>query len=345
MKELEQQNNLFNDIKSLIEDTKTKVAQNINSSLTLMYWSIGKKINDNIVQNKRAEYGKEIVATLSQQLRQSYGKGYSYSSLTRMMKFANSFSEQNIATLSQQLSWSHFRELIPLEDKLKIEFYTQVAIMDSWSVRVLRERINSQLFERTSLSKKPDELINYEIENLKKGEVSKDMILKDPYLLDFLELEDRYLEKDLEDSILRDIERFILELGVGFTFVERQKRIIIDGEDFKIDLLFYNRKLKSLVAIELKIGKFKASYKGQTELYLKWLEKYEKEEGENSPIGIILCADKQSEQIELLELENSNIHVASYLTVLLPKEVLQSKLHQALEDAKLKYEKEKQIDE
>ncbi len=341
MEKLENTNKLFDDIKTIIEDTKSKVAISVNSSLSLMYWSIGKKINDEIVQNKRAEYGKEIVATLSQQLGQSYGKGYSYSALTRMMKFANCFSEQNIATLSQQLSWSHFRELIPLEDKLKIEFYTQVAIMDNWSVRVLRDRINSQLFERTALSKKPDELINYEIENLKKGEISKDVILKDPYLLDFLELDDRYLEKDLEDSILRDIEKFILELGVGFTFVARQKRIIIDDEDFNIDLLFYNRKLKRLVAIELKIGKFKASYKGQMELYLKWLEKYEKEEGENSPLGIILCADKKSEQIELLELDDSNIHVASYLTVLPPKEILQSKLHQALEDAKLKYQKEK----
>jgi len=340
MDKLDKQNSLFDDIKNIIEDTKSKVAISVNSSLTLMYWNIGKKINDKIVQNQRAGYGKEIIATLSQQLRQSYGKGYSYSALTRMMKFANSFEKQNIATLSQQLSWSHFRELIPLENKLKVEFYTQLAIMDNWSVRVLRDRINSQLFERTALSKKPDELINYEIENLKKAKVSKDIVLKDPYLLDFLELDDRYLEKDLEDSILRDIEKFILELGVGFTFVERQKRIIIDDEDFNIDLLFYNRKLKRLVAIELKIGKFKASYKGQMELYLKWLEKYEKEDGEYSPLGIILCADKKSEQIELLELDKSDIHVASYLTVLPPKEVLQSKLHQALEDAQLKYEKE-----
>jgi len=338
MDKLEKQNSLFDDIKNIIEDTKLKVAISVNSSLTLMYWNIGKKINDEIVQNQRAEYGKEIVATLSQQLRQSYGKGYSYSALTRMMKFANSFEKQNIATLSQQLSWSHFRELIPLENKLKVEFYTQLAIMDKWSVR---DRINSQLFERTALSKKPDELISYEIENLKKAKVSKDIVLKDPYLLDFLELDDRYLEKDLEDSILRDIEKFILELGVGFTFVERQKRIIIDDEDFNIDLLFYNRKLKRLVAIELKIGKFKASYKGQMELYLKWLEKHEKEDGEYSPLGIILCADKKSEQIELLELEDSNIHVARYLTVLPPKEILQSKLHQALEDAKLKYHKDK----
>ena len=143
--------------------------------------------------------------------------------------------------------------------------------------------------------------------------------------------------KDFEDAILRDIEQFIMELGIGFSFIARQKVIQIDGEDFKIDLLFYNRKLKQLVVIELKIGKFKASYKGQMELYLKWLEKNEKEEGEKSPIGIILCADKKNEQIELLELDKSNIHVAEYLTVLPPKELLAAKLHEALVYAREKH--------
>lgn len=333
-------NTLFEDIVTLIEHTKKSVSQSVNTSLTMMYWHIGKKLNDDIVKNKRAEYGKEIVATVSQQLQKVYGKGYSYSALTRMMKFSNSFEEEIVATLSQQLSWSHFRELIPLDDSLKKDFYAQMAIVDQWSVRVLKKQIDSMLFERTALSKKPDQLISTTLENLKAGKVSQDVILKDPYILDFLDITDRYLEKNLEDAILREIENFILELGVGFTFVERQKRIIIDGEDFKIDLLFYNRKLKRLVAIDLKLGKFKAAYKGQMELYLKWLEKYEKEEGEGSPLGIILCADKQSEQIELLELDKSNIHVAKYLTVLPSKELLQEKLHQSLENAKLKYQRD-----
>lgn len=328
---------LFEQIKNLIEQTKQNVAVAINSSLTIMYWHIGKLINDEILQNKRAEYGKEIVATVSQQLSEQYGKGYSYSALTRMMKFAKNIDEKNIATLSQQLSWSHFKELIVLEDNLKIEFYTQMSIAQNWGVRTLRERIDSMLYERTVLSKQPNELIKYELDNIKQEQFSKNMILKDPYLLDFLEVNDRYLEKDLEDAILRSIEQFIFELGVGFSFIERQKRIIIDGEDFKIDLLFYNRKLKRLIAIDLKIGKFKAEYKGQMELYLKWLSKYEKEEGENEPLGIILCADKKEEQIELLELEKSAIHVAQYLTVLPPREILEAKLHQAIESAKAKY--------
>lgn len=270
-------------------------------------------------------------------MQDNFGKGFDEKNLRRMMQFANTIEKQKVVTLSRQLSWSHFLALLPLQDNLKIEFYAQMTIAQNWGVRILRERIDSMLYERTALSKQPDELIKYELNNIKQEEFSKNMILKDPYFLDFLDINDRYLEKDLEDAILRSIEQFIFELGVGFSFIERQKRIIIDGEDFKIDLLFYNRKLKRLVAIDLKIGRFKAEYKGQMELYLKWLSKYEKEEGENEPLGIILYADKKEEQIELLELEKSGIHVAQYLTVLPPKEILEAKLHQAIESAKAKY--------
>ncbi len=330
-------NNLFEQIKNIIEQTKQNVAISVNSSLTMMYWEIGNKINQDILKNQRAEYGKEIVVTLSRQLQDNFGKGFDEKNLRRMMQFANAIEKQKVVTLSRQLSWSHFLALLPLQESLKIEFYAQMSIVQNWGVRTLRERIDSMLYERTALSKQPEELIKYELDNIKQEEFSKNMILKDPYLLDFLEINDRYLEKDLEDAILRSIEQFIFELGVGFSFIERQKRIIIDGEDFKIDLLFYNRKLKRLIAIDLKIGRFKAEYKGQMELYLKWLSKYEKEEGENEPLGIILCADKKEEQIELLELEKSGIHVAQYLTVLPPKDVLEAKLHQAIESVKAKY--------
>ena len=330
-------NNLFEQIKNLIEQTKQNVAISVNSSLTMMYWEIGNKINQDILKNQRAEYGKEIVVTLSRQLQDNFGKGFDEKNLRRMMQFANAIEKQKVVTLSRQLSWSHFLALLPLQESLKIEFYAQMSIVQNWGVRTLRERIDSMLYERTALSKQPEELIKYELDNIKQEEFSKNMILKDPYFLDFLDINDRYLEKDLEDAILRSIEQFIFELGVGFSFIERQKRIIIDGEDFKIDLLFYNRKLKRLIAIDLKIGRFKAEYKGQMELYLKWLSKYEKEEGENEPLGIILCADKKEEQIELLELEKSGIHVAQYLTILPPKDVLEAKLHQAIESAKAKY--------
>ena len=173
------------------------------------------------------------------------------------------------------------------------------------------------LYERTALSKQPDELVREELATLRsRGTVSPALVLKDPYVLDFLGITDRFLERDVEDAILRELEAFLLELGVGFSFVARQKRIQLDGNDFYIDLLFYNRKLKRLVVVELKQGSFKAEYKGQMELYLRWLARYEREEGEGSPLGIILCAGKDTEEIELLELDSVGIHVAEYLTVL-----------------------------
>jgi predicted nuclease of restriction endonuclease-like (RecB) superfamily len=330
---------IFTDIKTLIEESKKTVALQVNSTLTLLYWHIGKYINDDILKNKRADYGKEVISTLSTQLTKEYGRGYSKRNLLNMIKFNQLFEDIEIVqALIAQLTWTHIQILLPIEDNLKREFYIGMIKLDRWSTRTLKDRIDSQLYERTALSKKPNELIDYEIEQLNKGELSPNMVLKDPYVLDFLELNDRYLEKDFEDAILAELEKFILELGSGFSFIARQKIIQIDDEDFKIDLLFFNRKLKRLVALELKIGKFKAAYKGQMELYLRWLEKYEKEEDEKSPIGIILCADKKNEQIELLELDKSNIHVAQYLTVLPDREVLHKKLQLAIKNAKERLE-------
>lgn len=329
---------LLEDLKNLIVSTKEQVAISVNSSLTLMYWQIGFKINEDILKNSRAEYGNQIVHAVSTQLVKEFGSSFSKRNLFHMIKFYKVFSDKKIVyALSTQLTWTHIRSLIAIEDELKRTFYIEMAKLDKWSTRTLNDRIDSMLFERTALSKKPDELITYEIEKLKEGVITPNMILKDPYILDFLELNDRYLEKDLEDAILRDIENFILELGTGFSFISRQKRVQIGEDDFYIDLLFYNRKLKRLVAFDLKLGKFKSEYKGQMELYLKYLEKYEKEEDENTPLGIILCSDKNQEQIELLELEKSDIHVAKYLTILPPKEEFEKRLHKAIENAKQKY--------
>ncbi len=329
---------LLEDLKNLIVSTKEQVAISVNSSLTLMYWQIGFKINEDILKNSRAEYGNQIVHAVSTQLVKEFGSSFSKRNLFHMIKFYKVFSDKKIVyALSTQLTWTHIRSLIAIEDELKRTFYIEMAKLDKWSTRTLNDRIDSMLFERIALSKKPDELISYEIEKLKEGVVTPNMVLKDPYVLDFLELNDRYLEKDLEDAILRDIENFILELGNGFSFISRQKRVQIGEDDFYIDLLFYNRKLKRLVAFDLKLGKFKSEYKGQMELYLKYLEKYEKEEDENTPLGIILCSDKNQEQIELLELEKSDIHVAKYLTILPPKEEFEKRLHKAIENAKQKY--------
>ena len=332
------QTSFIREIRELISEARLQTASAVNMALTSLYWKIGNRISSEMLRMERAGYGEKIISTLSKQLVDEYGNSFSLKNLHRMVQFYNVFPDETIVvSLIRQLSWTHFLVLIPLKEELKREFYIELCKLELWSVRTLRQKIDSMLYERTALSKKPDELITYELGQLKnKGEVSSDIVLKDPYILDFLGLKDRYLEKDLEDSILREIEIFLLELGYGFSFIERQKRITVDDEDFFIDLLFYNRKLKRLIAIDLKIGNFKAEYKGQMELYLRWLDKYEKQEDEGSPLGIIMCAGKKKEQIELLELDKSGIHVAEYLTILPSKELLQEKLLLAIKTSKFR---------
>ncbi len=328
-------NALIRDIRRMIDKTRASVAAAVNTGLTNLYWEIGKRIHQEILKGNRADYGKQILATLSQELSQNYGSGFSYSTLTRSVKFYESFQDEKIvATLSQQLSWSHFRELLPLEKPLQRDFYAEMCRIERWSVRTLHRKINSMLYERTAISRKPEAVIRHEIDVLRKEDrLTPDLVFKDPYFLDFLGVRDRYLEKDLEDAILRELEQFLLELGAGFSFIARQKRIQIDNDDYYIDLLFFNRKLKRLLAIDLKLGDFKPADKGQMELYLRWLDKYERQEDEQSPIGLVLCAGKKRETVELLALENSGIRVAEYMTELPPRKVLEQKLHRAIEQA------------
>ncbi len=257
-----------------------------------------------------------------------------------MIQFAEIFPDKEIVvTLSRQLSWSHFVGILPIKDDLQRDFYTEMCRMERWSVRTLRKKIDGMLYERTAISKKPEELAKKELAALREeNRLTPDLVFRDPYFLDFLGLKDTYSEKDLETAILREMEGFILELGAGFSFVARQKRITVDNEDYYLDLLFFHRKLKRLIAIELKLGKFKAAYKGQMELYLRWLEKYEKEPGEETPMGLILCAGKASEQIALLQLDKSGIKVAEYMTELPKRELLEQKLHKAVELARKRLE-------
>lgn len=323
---------LFQEIRQLIDGAKLRAAVAINAEITLLYWQVGKRIQTEVLHGQRAEYGKQIIGSLSDQLTQIYGKGWGEKQLRHCLRLAETFpNEQILYTLCRELSWSHLRLLIYIDDSLKRDFYIEIAKLERWSVRQLQERIQSMLFERTAISRQPEDTIRHDLEQLRtEQQISPDLLLKDPYILDFLDLRDRYLEKDLEDAILREIEKFMLELGAGFTFVARQKRLQIDNDDFYIDLLFYNRKLKRLVAIDLKLGNFRAEYKSQMELYLRWLAKYDQESDEQPPLGIILCAGKKQEQIELLELDSSGIHVAEYLTTLPPKELLQAKLTEAI---------------
>ncbi len=329
---------LFEDVRQLIDEARGRVASSVNAELTWLYWQVGQRIRVDLLKEERAEYGKQVIVGLSQQLTQAYGRGWGDKQLRHCLRFAESFPDQEIVSaLRRQLSWTHIKSLIYIEDPLKREFYGEMCRVEHWSTRQLQERIDSQLYERTAISRKPEETVRHDIEKLRQEkQISPSMLLKDPYILDFLNLNDHYIERDMEDAILRELEGFMLELGKGFTFIARQYRIQLGNEDYYIDLLLYNRKLKRLVAIELKTGKFKAEHKGQMELYLRWLAKYEQEEGEETPLGIILCADKNQEQIELLELDKSGIHVAEYLTVLPPREVLQAKLHQSIQQARKK---------
>ncbi len=327
---------LFNEIRALIDAARQRAAVAVNAELTLLYWQVGQRIHSEMLGGKRAEYGQQILPSLAKQLTSQYGRGWSARNLANMVRFAECFPDFEILqALSAKLSWSHFNLLLAIDDPLRRDFYIQMAELEGWSTRTLSERIDSMLFERSALSRKPEETIRLELQALaKKGDMTPALILKDPYVLDFLELSDHYLEKDIEDAILRELERFLLELGTGFTFVARQKRLQIDDDDFYIDLLFYNRRLKRLIVIDLKLGNFKAEYKGQMELYLRWLAKHEQEADEQPPLGIILCAGKKQEQIELLELDQSSIHVADYLTELPPKAVLEAKLHSAIAAAR-----------
>jgi len=327
---------LLGDIRRLIEETRAAVAVTVNVGLTMLYWRIGRRIGQEILKGARAEYGAEIVSALARQLATEYGQGFSEKVLRRMIQFAEVFPDEKIVvSLIRQLSWTHFIALIPLKDNLQRDFYTEMCRVERWNVRTLRQKIASMLYERTALSRKPEKVAKAELAKLREEDrVSPDIVFKDPYILDFLGLKDRYLEKDLEDAILRELELFLLELGAGFSFVARQKRIQVDADDYYLDLLFYHRGLRRLVALELKLGDFQPGDKGQMELYLRWLDKYEKRPGEKSPIGLILCAGKKREQIELLELEKSGIRVAEYLTALPPRKLLAKRLHQAIRIAR-----------
>ncbi len=333
-----QHDNTLNDIRTLIAESKQQIAAQVNATMSMLYWRVGTRINADVLGNERAEYGKQTVATLAEELTNEYGTGWGEKQLRRMMQFAEKFPDKEIVvSLVRQLSWTHILAIIPINDPLKREFYIEMSKLERWSFRTLRERVQSMLYERTAISKQPEETIAHDLNVLKNEQkLSPDMVFRDPYFLDFLGLRGMYSERDLESSILVALQEFISELGNDFAFLARQKRITIDARDYFIDLLFFHRRLKCLVAIDLKIGEFEAAYKGQMELYLRYLERYETVEGENAPIGLILCTGKNEEHIELLQLDKSNIRVAEYWTMLPPKEVLQERFHRAIAIARHK---------
>jgi predicted nuclease of restriction endonuclease-like (RecB) superfamily len=331
---------LLTDVRRLIESARQRAATGVNAELTLLYWQIGTRVRQEVLLGDRAVYGEQIVHALSTQLTADYGPGFTRTNLFNMIRFAEVYPEEQIVhALRGQLSWSHLRQIVYLDDPLARDFYVQMSRLERWSTRTLEQRIRSMLFERTAISRKPAKLIEQELAALRTADkLTPDLVFRDPYVLDFLGLADTFSEKDVESAICRELERFLLELGSDFTFVARQKRITVDHEDYYLDLLFYHRGLRRLVAIDLKLGRFQAADKGQMELYLRWLEAHERRQGEEPPVGLILCAGKNDEHIELLRLGAAGIRVAEYLTELPPKEMLARKLHDAIRLARRRLE-------
>jgi predicted nuclease of restriction endonuclease-like (RecB) superfamily len=329
---------LLADVRKMIIQARQGVARTVDSGMSALYWHVGRRVRQDILKEKRAAYGEKIVSALGRQLEREFGRGFSTKSLHHMIRFFEAFPDERIVSaLRRQLTWTHFKSVIYLDDPLKRDFYSEMCRIENWNTRTLAQKIGGMLFERTALSKKPAKLAAIELKQLREEDkLTPDLVFRDPYFLDFLGLKDTYAEKDVESAILREMESFILELGVGFCFVARQKRMQIDDRDYYLDLLFYHRKLRRLIAIELKLGDFDAADKGQMELYLNWLKRYECDPNEAEPLGLILCAGKKDQHVELLELEKSGIHVASYWTKILPKKELEKKLHDAVRLARLR---------
>jgi predicted nuclease of restriction endonuclease-like (RecB) superfamily len=326
---------LLADLRGLIESARQRIATVANASTTILCWNVGRRLLRESLQDGRGAYGRRILATVSQELSAEFGVGFSYAALTRMVRFAEWMTDERIvSTLSTQLSWSHFIELLPIKDPLARDFYAEMCRIEHWDVRTLRLKIGGMLFQRTALSRKPKSVIASEIGQLRDGHMTPDLVFRDPYLLDLLGLKGAYSEHDLESAILREIEGVLLELGTGFAFVARQKRMSVGKDDFHLDLLFFHRHLRRLIAVELKLESFQPAHVGQMELYLRWLDKHERAPGEKAPIGLILCASADAEQVELLQLDAKSIRVSEYLTELPPLPLLRARLHQAIEHAR-----------
>ena len=326
---------LLTDLRELIRSARQRIASVANATATLMYWHLGRRLLAESLQDERAPYGKRVLATVSRELTSEFGQAFTLRSLYRAIQFCQGFTDpQIVSTLSTQLSWSHFVELLPIKDPLARDFYAEMCRIEGWDVRTLRQKIGGMLYQRTALSKRPDAVIAAEIGKLRDGQMSPDTVFRDPYLLDLLGLQGAYSEPDLESAILREIEGVLLELGAGFSFVARQKRISVGKDDFHLDLLFFHRHLRRLIAVELKLESFQPAHFGQMELYLRWLDKHERAPGEDAPIGLILCAGADAEQVELLQLDAKSIRVSEYLTALPPLPLLRRRLHEAIEHAR-----------
>lgn len=335
---------LYQDVCQIIDGARNRIAAYLNTEVCITNWHIGKRIKEDVLYNQRAAYGKRVVKSLSVRLTEKYGHGWSEKTLRHCLRAAETFTEDDIVSATQrQLSWSHLKSLMYIKDPLERQFYAQICSMEHWDSRTLDEKIDQQLYQRSAISRKPEEIIKQELDETKaSNQLQPDMVFRSSYFLDMLGLPDIFSEKDLESAIITQIEDFIRELGSDFTFVARQKRISVDAVDYYLDLLFFHRGLRRLVAIDLNLGKFKPEHEGQMLLYLRYLNQNERKEWEESPIGLILCSEGNTEHIEYLMLDDdSPIKVAQYYTQLPDKKLLSDKLKKAIAVAKEQYPKEK----
>ncbi len=334
---LPESEHLYEDVCRIIDDTRSRIAVYVNAEVCHTNWFVGKRIKEDVLYNKRAEYGQQVIKNLSRRLTEHYGKGWSEKTLRHCLRAAETFTEQEIVSAVQrQFSWTHLKSIMYLSDPLARQFYMQMCYYEHWDTRTLDEKIARQLYERTAISRRPEEVIRQTLsETSEKNILVPDLVFRSSYFLDALGLPDSFTEKDLESAIISQMKDFLSEMGTDFAFLARQKRITVDATDYYIDLLFYHRGLRRLVAIDLKLGKFKPEHEGQMRLYLRYLNQNEKRECEESPIGLILCSEGNTEHIEYLMLdEQSPIKVAQYYTQLPDKKVLAEKLQRAIAIAK-----------
>ncbi|MEA2046831.1 MAG: PDDEXK nuclease domain-containing protein [Campylobacterota bacterium] len=332
MNNLKNTTTLTQDIKNLISISQETAIRAVDTQRVVLYWNIGKRIVEELQDGKdRADYGKQIIKTLSSDLEPIYGSGYSIRQLELMRQFYRTFPNTN--AVHSQLNWSQYKLLIRIDDNDKREFYINESIKNSWNGRELERQINSSLFERLLLSNDKKSVLD--VAKDEKLPVSVKEIIKDPMVLEFLGLEKKasYYEKDLEQAIISNLQDFLLELGNGFSFVARQKRIHIDGDDFFVDLVFYNRLLQCFVIFEIKTHKLTHQDVGQLQMYVNYYDRNEKQEFENPTIGVLLCADKNDTVVKYtLPEDNKTILASKYQLYLPSEEELVEELHRELEE-------------